>query len=183
MKHPVLITAFVALTLTACATTPPPPEPAPTPVQEQPTPAQIWQQQRTELMQELRANPFLSVTEHGNGDVLIQIRSAGAYRRGKASFSEEQGKVLGEIATAVRSRDALRVKLIGHTDSAGSAEGNLRLSTERAEAVRELFVSAGVDATRIEAVGVGADEPIAPNTSAEGRAVNRRVDVLIVPAL
>lgn len=182
MKHPALIIAFVALTLSACATTPPPPEPAP-PVQEQPTPAQIWQQQRTELMQELRANPFLSVTEHGNGDVLVQIRSAGAYRRGKAMFSDELGKVLGEIATAVRSRDTLRVKLIGHTDSAGSAEGNLRLSTERAEAVRELFVSTGVDAARIEAVGVGADEPIAPNTSAEGRAVNRRVDVLIVPAL
>jgi outer membrane protein OmpA-like peptidoglycan-associated protein len=183
MKFPVLISAVVALTLSACATSPPPPEPAPTPVQEQPTPAQIWQQQRTELMQELRANPYLSVTEHGNGDVLIQIRSAGAYRRGKAIFSDEQGKVLGEIATAVRSRDALRVKLIGHTDSAGSAESNLRLSTERAEAVREFFVSAGIDVVRTEVVGVGAAEPIAPNTSAEGRAVNRRVDVLIVPAL
>lgn len=183
MKFPVLLTTFVALTLSACATTPPPPEPAPTPVVQQPTPAQIWQNQRTELMQELRANPYLSVTEHGNGDVLVQIRSVGAYRGGKAKFSEEMGKVLGDIAAAVRSRDALRVKLIGHTDTAGSAESNLRLSTERAEAVRELFVSSGVDAGRIEVVGVGAAEPIAPNTSAEGRAVNRRVDVLIVPAL
>lgn len=69
----------------------------------------------------------------------------------------------------------------GHTDSRGTDEHNMRLSHERASAVREFLVSQGVEPTRIQAVGRGESVPIADNSSPEGRANNRRVEIVIQP--
>jgi outer membrane protein OmpA-like peptidoglycan-associated protein len=70
----------------------------------------------------------------------------------------------------------------GHTDSQGSDDLNLKLSEDRAAAVRDYLVSRGVAADRLSAVGVGEKRPIADNTSAEGRANNRRVEIVIASA-
>jgi OOP family OmpA-OmpF porin len=64
----------------------------------------------------------------------------------------------------------------GHTDNTGSMELNLRLSKERAEAVKAYLVSQGVNASRIEATGYGPNQPIASNATAAGRQENRRVE-------
>ena len=68
------------------------------------------------------------------------------------------------------------LKLAGHTDNTGSLKLNLRLSKERAEAVKAYLVSKGANASRIEAVGYGPNQPIATNATAEGRQQNRRVE-------
>ncbi|UIR56566.1 OmpA family protein [Sphingobacterium sp. SRCM116780] len=68
------------------------------------------------------------------------------------------------------------LKLAGHTDNTGSQQLNLRLSKERAEAVKAYLVSKGANASRIEATGYGPNQPIASNKTAEGRQQNRRVE-------
>ena len=69
----------------------------------------------------------------------------------------------------------------GHTDARGRAEFNKTLSQRRAEAVRTALVSRGVAAERVIAEGFGPDKPLADNTSDEGRARNRRIEIKIIP--
>ncbi|MEE8340003.1 MAG: OmpA family protein [Xanthomonadales bacterium] len=69
------------------------------------------------------------------------------------------------------------INVIGHTDSAGSAEYNQGLSERRAMAVKEYMVSEGIDAGIIVASGEGESNPVADNGTSEGQALNRRVDV------
>ncbi len=77
-----------------------------------------------------------------------------------------------------------RVRVEGHTDSHGTDAANLKLSSERAQAVRQYLVAnMGMDISRIEAVGYGESRPVATNETAEGRARNRRIDVVITPNL
>ena len=71
------------------------------------------------------------------------------------------------------------VLIEGHTDSTGSDTTNLRLSQDRADAVRMALIAEGISANRITATGLGSSRPVAPNTSAEGRQQNRRVEIVI----
>ena len=73
-----------------------------------------------------------------------------------------------------------RIALVGHTDSIGSDEYNLKLSVRRAVAVKDYLASHGIDGSRIEASGKGESEPIADNKTAKGRFENRRVEVQIL---
>ena len=72
------------------------------------------------------------------------------------------------------------IRIEGHTDSSGSDKFNLDLSQKRADAVRDLLVEYGIDATRIEATGMGETLPIADNNTEAGKAKNRRVDIIIL---
>ncbi len=76
------------------------------------------------------------------------------------------------------------VRVEGHTDSYGTDEANLKLSEERSEAVR-LYLTAnmGSGAPKITSVGYGETRPIANNETADGRAKNRRIDIVIVPQM
>jgi outer membrane protein OmpA-like peptidoglycan-associated protein len=87
-------------------------------------------------------------------------------------------KVLAEGSPLDKGR---KVQLIGHTDNVGSDQHNLDLSKRRAEAVRAFFVAHGIDAAMTEADGRGEAEPVASNETREGRANNRRVEVVITP--
>lgn len=74
-----------------------------------------------------------------------------------------------------------RVEVIGHADNTGSAAYNQDLSARRAGSVASVLIGAGVSATRIISFGLGEDQPIASNLTPEGRAQNRRVDIIIRP--
>ena len=75
------------------------------------------------------------------------------------------------------------VTIEGHTDSTGSAQMNQELSQKRAEAVKTYLVAnKTLPSTRIRATGYGPSRPLAPETTPEGRAMNRRIDVLITPS-
>ncbi|KAF0192945.1 MAG: OmpA-OmpF porin OOP family [Gammaproteobacteria bacterium] len=84
------------------------------------------------------------------------------------------------MADILRKHPNLRIEVAGHTDNAGSAQHNMRLSRQRAEAVRLYLVSQGVDAGRILAKGYGPANPVTSNATAEGRAENRRVELRII---
>jgi len=85
---------------------------------------------------------------------------------------------LNKVAALLVEKD-FSLKLAGHTDNTGSLELNLRLSKERAEAVKAYLVSKGANPSRIEATGYGPNQPIASNKTAEGRQQNRRVEFTI----
>src|SRR5690606_28463781 len=75
----------------------------------------------------------------------------------------------------------VRVRIEGYTDSVGNPNFNRLLSEHRANAVREYLIAQGIEPTRLVAVGRGADNPIAPNTTAQGRALNRRIEFHLSP--
>lgn len=89
--------------------------------------------------------------------------------------------VLGQLAQSIRQYPGTVVQVEGHTDSTGSAAYNQTLSENRAASVRSYLVQQGVEANRLLAVGYGMSRPIADNSTATGRAQNRRVEILIVP--
>jgi outer membrane protein OmpA-like peptidoglycan-associated protein len=74
------------------------------------------------------------------------------------------------------------VEVVGHTDNTGSARYNLDLSQRRAQAVANVLTAAGVPNGRLRVIGVGDDQPRASNLTAEGRALNRRVEIIVRPS-
>jgi OOP family OmpA-OmpF porin len=76
----------------------------------------------------------------------------------------------------------MKLDIGGHTDSTGKAEFNLKLSKQRAESVQKFLTEMGVEPQRSMSRGYGANQPIAPNDTAEGRSKNRRVDILLTEA-
>lgn len=102
-----------------------------------------------------------------------------AFGSGRATLRPEARESLGGIVEFVNRDPGKPVRIEGHTDSSGSSNANLALSQRRAEAVRDALVASGVEASRITVVGVGSERPVAANDTAEGRARNRRVDIII----
>lgn len=94
---------------------------------------------------------------------------------GKATLKERSYATLNRVAGLLVEKN-FSLKLAGHTDDTGSMALNLRLSKERAEAVKSYLVSQGANPSRIEATGYGPNQPIASNKTAEGRQQNRRVE-------
>ncbi|HEU4619630.1 MAG TPA: OmpA family protein [Gammaproteobacteria bacterium] len=98
---------------------------------------------------------------------------------GKADLSPAAREALARFAGVVASYPALRFSVEGHTDSTGSPTANNQLSLLRAMAVRDYLVSQGVAAEKITVNGFGPARPVADNGTAEGRARNRRVEIVI----
>jgi len=89
------------------------------------------------------------------------------------------GKALVDAGVKVmKDKPDLKVSVDGHTDSIGSEAYNQKLSERRAKAVRDYMVAQGVDASRITTRGFGKSKPVASNDTAEGRAENRRVEII-----
>ncbi|MDZ7767325.1 MAG: OmpA family protein [Melioribacteraceae bacterium] len=86
---------------------------------------------------------------------------------------------LNEVANALLESKERRITIEGHTDSQGSSSHNMDLAQKRAEAVRSYIISRGYSSDLIYAQGIGEGRPIADNNSAEGRANNRRVEIVI----
>jgi outer membrane protein OmpA-like peptidoglycan-associated protein len=97
----------------------------------------------------------------------------------KADVKPAMRTRLAEIARALASVPDRRLLVEGHTDSDGSAEYNLKLSELRAQSVRSVLVAGGVAADRVETGGYGETRPVAANTTASGKAQNRRVEIVL----
>ncbi|WP_378188275.1 DUF5723 family protein [Aquimarina sp. W85] len=99
---------------------------------------------------------------------------------GKSSIKEASNEVLNDIIGILKEYATAKFTVEGHTDSAGSAKLNQRLSDARANAVKNYLVENGIDQFRLSAVGYGEDRPIATNKTRAGRTQNRRVEINLV---
>jgi OOP family OmpA-OmpF porin len=97
---------------------------------------------------------------------------------GKADLKPESQQALGEIVKLLKADPTLKVFVVGHTDNVGGADGNMKLSAERAQAVVQALVKGGVEAGRIKSFGNGPYAPVASNDQESGRAKNRRVELV-----
>ncbi|MCP3063069.1 OmpA family protein [Myxococcus sp. K38C18041901] len=124
-----------------------------------------------------QANKDLKVREEARGTVLTLSGSV-LFASGASDLLPVARDRLADVAQVLKEGD--RPLLIeGHTDSQGSDALNERLSYQRAERVKEFLINQGVPANRIEARGMGEYRPVASNSTAEGRANNRRVEIIL----
>ncbi len=96
-----------------------------------------------------------------------------------AEIDAASAVVLDVAADPIRESSGIRVTIEGHTDSVGAESYNQALSLRRAEAVRRYLVRKGVPAERLAARGLGESDPVASNETADGRARNRRVELVV----
>lgn len=117
-----------------------------------------------ELKKELNENPLQ-----------LNFNSGAA----KIELTEDQRKKIADLSNYLDNVEGSSLNIVGHTDNQGSSEDNTKLGLDRAEFAKNYLGRNGVNPARIEIDSKGPDEPIAPNTTAEGRAKNRRTVVLI----
>ncbi|WP_026713049.1 DUF5723 family protein [Flavobacterium daejeonense] len=98
----------------------------------------------------------------------------------KATIKAESTAKLDEIVKVMNEYSNANFKLEGHTDSTGNAAKNLQLSKDRAAAVKDYLIAKGISADRLSSEGYGITKPIASNKTVEGRAQNRRVEIIVV---
>ena len=116
-------------------------------------------------------------------DVIVRLVGL-SFDVGKSVIKPEHFGLLTKVQNAINTFPDCKISVEGHTDSHGSDVLNLSLSQERADAVMAYLVAnMSIDSSRIEAVGYGESNPIANNETAEGRAKNRRIDIVIHPQL
>lgn len=94
----------------------------------------------------------------------------------KSTLKPESMGVLNEVVKLMKSKPELKFEIGGHTDSDGNDAANLSLSQARADAVKKQLITLGIDGSRLTTKGYGEAKPISNNTSAEGKASNRRVE-------
>ena len=122
-----------------------------------------------------------NVRREGRG-LVITLSGSIFFASGKADLLPAAQAKLSEVASAlVKQSPDTKIVVQGYTDSRGSDALNQKLSQRRAEAVRAMLVSHGVPSDRISAEGEGSANPIADNATAEGRADNRRVEIVVQP--
>ncbi len=126
------------------------------------------------------ANDGITVTNTGTTLVVTlpqDITFASGSYEVNASLQADLRRVAGYL---LRFPDS-QVQVIGHTDNTGDALMNVGLSHRRAEAVASVLVASGVAPTRVQTIGRGEDAPVASNLTPEGRAQNRRVEIVVIP--
>jgi outer membrane protein OmpA-like peptidoglycan-associated protein len=130
---------------------------------------------RARLLQQLNSVLETHDTARGlianMGDVLFQT--------GKYELKPEARERLAKVSGILLAYSSLKVAIEGHTDSVGTDDYNQRLSEQRADAVRDYFVSQGVTAQAVTARGLGKSQPIASNDTPDGRQRNRRVELVL----
>jgi outer membrane protein OmpA-like peptidoglycan-associated protein len=99
------------------------------------------------------------------------------FETGRSALKPDSYTILDIVAASLIANPDIKIEIAGHTDATGSAATNTRLSQARADAVRAYLASKGVAPQRMVAKGYGPSQPIAPNTTPDGRAQNRRVEL------
>jgi len=102
------------------------------------------------------------------------------FETGRATIQHGSYSTLNKLADHLKRKKGLKILIAGHTDNIGNAASNVRLSKDRANAVRAYLLKKGLSAARISTKGYGMDRPIADNATPKGRAENRRTEIQII---
>jgi outer membrane protein OmpA-like peptidoglycan-associated protein len=118
------------------------------------------------------------VKEEARG-LVITLSGSVLFASNKSALLPAAQNRLNQVAEALMATKERKLTVEGHTDSQGSSSYNQVLSQQRADAVRSYLISRGYSGDLIQAHGIGKDRPVADNANAEGRANNRRVEIII----
>ncbi len=123
-----------------------------------------------------RMSKFLSGSGDGDGRFTFDKVT---FATGSAKLAEESKEQLDNLATMMDAYPKVKINVEGYTDNTGNADKNKTLSQDRADIVRAYLVGKGVAVDRMGATGYGDANPVGDNATAEGRAANRRIDVVV----
>ncbi len=129
--------------------------------------------EKQEMAQDVTANDMFDALNR-DGRVALYIN----FDTGKSTVRPESRKIIDQIVEMMKNNSGLRISVEGHTDSVGERAKNKILSEERAKAVVAALVKQGIKPTRLSAYGFGQEKPLADNKTEEGRAKNRRVELI-----
>ncbi len=130
-------------------------------------------------MEQATQGTGVSVSQTADNQLKLDIPSDVSFDTGRYDIKGGLRPILDRFATTLNQNPVTMVTIIGHTDSTGTDAINNPLSVNRAAATRDYLVARGVATNRIAIDGRGSSEPIADNSTAEGRAKNRRVEIFV----
>jgi outer membrane protein OmpA-like peptidoglycan-associated protein len=134
-----------------------------------------------ELSAALKSLHEVATVKEEKRGVVITMAGAVLFAPGRSELMPIARVRLDQVNAALKDQGSPPLRIEGHTDSTGSAVQNRALSLQRAEAVKSHLVSQGYPSAKITTVGHGPDRPVADNTSVEGKANNRRVEIVVNP--
>jgi len=136
------------------------------------------EQRSREALDRLAAANAAAVKREERGTV-ITLSGNVLFASGKSALLPGAQQGLDQIADALKAQEDSKLLVEGHTDSRGSEQTNLMLSKARADAVGSYLISRGIPSERVSTQGLGPSRPVADNNTAEGRANNRRVEIIV----
>ena len=142
----------------------------------------IWSKKMQDqkiAMERATAGTGIGVSQTQDNRLRLDIPSDVSFDVGRSAIKPNFAPVLTNFATSLNQNPITTVSIIGHTDSTGSDSINNPLSVDRANAARDYLVSRGVAAQRVATDGRGSREAVADNSSDQGRAKNRRVEIYV----
>ncbi|MGB5484423.1 OmpA family protein [Parasphingorhabdus sp.] len=139
-----------------------------------------YMDEQEKKLREQTAGTGIDVTRDGD-NLILNMPSNVTFAVDSSAISPAFQTTLGNVANTLSRYEKSYVDVLGHTDSTGSDAYNQSLSERRAESVANFLANSGVQRARLATKGYGESQPIASNTTEEGRAANRRVEIKIVP--
>ncbi len=136
-------------------------------------------QEQRAAMETATKGTGVTVSQTSDNQLKLEIPSDISFDSGSYQIKSNLRPILDRFAVTLNQNPVTTVKIIGHTDNRGSDAINNPLSVNRADATRDYLVTRGVALNRIAIDGRGSREPIASNNTAEGRAMNRRVEIFV----
>jgi OOP family OmpA-OmpF porin len=129
--------------------------------------------EKADVKQEITANDILKDL-NTTGKAVLYIN----FDSGKSTIKEESKPVISQIIQLLDDNSDINLSIEGHTDNQGDNASNLALSENRAKAVMNAIIAGGISGDRLSSKGFGEDKPVADNSTEEGRAKNRRVELI-----
>lgn len=142
----------------------------------------VWsqnQERRKQEMERATQGTGVEVTQTQDNQLKLEIPADISFDTGRYDIKSNFAPILDRFAEGLRSSPNAEVRIVGHTDSTGSDAINNPLSLNRANSARDYLMMRGVSGSRIHTEGRGSYQPIASNSTNEGRARNRRVEIYV----
>jgi len=139
-----------------------------------------YQDKQEKKLRQQMAGTGVEVVRKGD-NITLDMPGNVTFAFDSAALNPQFNSVLDKVAQTLVEYDQTVIQIAGHTDSTGSHAYNMKLSDQRAASVKNYLAGHGVPGQRMHTIGAGPDHPIADNSTEDGRAQNRRVEITIVP--
>jgi outer membrane protein OmpA-like peptidoglycan-associated protein len=138
-------------------------------------------QQQKQQLEQATQGTGIQVTQQADQSVKLNIPGSISFDTNSSAIKPAFRPTLDRVATVLNKNPSTHIRIVGYTDNTGTVAYNQQLSLARANSTRNYLASRGVAANRVSTEGHGESEPVASNATADGRAQNRRVEIIVVP--